>query len=804
MPIDPNELRTGGALQGAVAASLLRQREIGAELAPGERVGAYRVVRELGRGGMAIVYLAERDDGEYRQQVALKWMPQAQPDAASETLFRRERQALADLRHPHIARLIDGGRNVQGRPWFAMELILGEPLDRHCVRQQLPLAQRLRLFGQVCAAVAFAHARGVIHRDIKPSNVLVDSDGDAKLLDFGIAQLLDQHDELASGAFTPGFASPEQARGEPVTVASDVYQLGRLLASLLSSNVEEQTTIAAGPSALGADAPPPLPATLAPSLAAILHRACAADPAARYATADALAADVRAFVERRPVAARGGGAGYTTVCFFQRHPVAVGAATIVLLLAIGAGLLFANRLRIERDAATHQARIATTVLDFMHDDLLAAADPAAAPGQELTVRAALDLASASASVRFDSLPVEHAAVRVALASLYQSLGRFDDAEREARAAVALGDGGTVPAAQRREAEATLASVLIARDKLDEARRLYEALRATALAVDGADSRAVLGIDDALGLILERSGEYERALELHQRVHDVARRTLGADDTLTRESAESAAVALQMLGRHGEARPLLQQVLDSRARELGARHPATLAAAHELGVLERHSGRLDAALERLQPTLSARREVLGVDHPETLSSANEVATVLQELKRYDEAEPLFRDVLERRLRRLGEEHRFTRNSMSNLGLLFSLSGRLQEAAPLYERTLAIETRLTGERHPDTLALMHNIAGLYRKQGRLEDALAMHRRVLENAEASSDLGPDAWQTALFRAGMAMTLQVGRRYEEADVEFARTIRTLDATLGPEHPRAQRAREMRAALQAERDAAK
>ncbi|MEO6687507.1 MAG: serine/threonine-protein kinase, partial [Dokdonella sp.] len=204
MPIDINDLRTGGALQGSVAASLLRSHDAVAELSSGARIGIYRVVRELGRGGMAIVYLAERADGEYEQQVALKWMLQAQPDATSEALFRRERQSLADLRHPHIARLLDGGRTDEGRPWFAMELIEGERLDLHCVQHALPQTQRLALFTQVCAAVAFAHARGVIHRDIKPSNVLVDADGSAKLLDFGIAQLLGQEDSLATNAYTPG------------------------------------------------------------------------------------------------------------------------------------------------------------------------------------------------------------------------------------------------------------------------------------------------------------------------------------------------------------------------------------------------------------------------------------------------------------------------------------------------------------------------------------------------------------------------------------------------------------------------
>ncbi len=174
MPIRPEDLLTGGALQGAVAQSLLDRRERAAALASGQMLGAYRVMRELGRGGMAIVYLAERDDGEYQQQVALKWMQSAQPGEVALALFERERQALASLRHSHIARLLDGGRAGDGRPWFAMEYIDGESIDRHSLALGLRLDQRIGLLLQVCDALAFAHAQGVIHRDIKPSNEAVE------------------------------------------------------------------------------------------------------------------------------------------------------------------------------------------------------------------------------------------------------------------------------------------------------------------------------------------------------------------------------------------------------------------------------------------------------------------------------------------------------------------------------------------------------------------------------------------------------------------------------------------------------
>jgi eukaryotic-like serine/threonine-protein kinase len=389
MPIRPEDFQTGGALQGAVAASLVRQRQAASELATGEHVGIYRVLREIGRGGMAIVYLAERDDGEYEQHVALKWMQSADADPVAEALFRRERQALADLRHPNIARLLDGGRSRDGRPWFAMEFVDGEPLDRHCVVNSVAPARRLQLFLQVCGAVAFAHARGVIHRDIKPSNVLVDSDGSARLLDFGIAQLLGQ-DDLAGRAYTPGFASPEQQRGEAVTVTSDVYQLGRLLASLSSATQEERETLLQA----GGSAPGPLhaqasqaalPRNLGADLAAVITRACALDAARRYDTVHALAADVQALLERRPVTARPRRVGYLAARYVQRHPVAVTLGALALTSLVLGTAFFTTRLASQRDLAAAEAQRAETVSGFLVE-LFRDGDPTRAIDPNMTAR----------------------------------------------------------------------------------------------------------------------------------------------------------------------------------------------------------------------------------------------------------------------------------------------------------------------------------------------------------------------------------------------------------------------------------
>ncbi len=799
MPIQPEDFQTGGALQGRVAASLLRFRESASLPKPGDLIGSFRIVEELGRGGMAVVYRAERADGEYEHQVALKWMLDSQADASSTELFRRERQALADLSHPHIARLLDGGRTPEGRPWFAMELIDGLPIDRHCIEHELPLAARLARFNQVCTAVAFAHARGLIHRDIKPSNVLVDREAQVKLLDFGIAQLLDEDDQLSARAHTPGYASPEQQRGEPVTIASDIYQLGRLLQSLLRPR-SEQAAPSAGKSVRSAttsesDWMRELPV----DLRAILLKACATQPSARYATADALAGDARALVNRLPVIARPRSTCYLVTRFLQRNPVAVVASVLALSTLVIGTVLFTFRLGHERDKANYQAQVATSVLNFLREDLLAAADPGAAPGRELSVREALDLASKAADVRFAGEPIQHGAIRTTLAGLYDQLGRYEEAEREARKAVTLAEAVGAPVEARHAATAALTDVLLSRGKLDEAESAIT--RAQNLeSNEPGTSTAAAELQLLQSRLANLRGKFDQALDLANAVRQSLDADGHADTPLQWRAAEESAINLQMLGRHDDALPLLMAIHASRLAQLGPQHPSTLLAAHEIGLLKRHQGKNDEALIWLQSAFDERRKVLGENHPDSLSSANEIATVLQALKRYDEAEVLFKHVLDARLDLLGEAHQYTRNSMSNLGLLYSLSGRLEKAAPLYEHALAIETRLIGESHPDTIALMHNIAGLYRKQGRLADALAMHERVIDNAIRS--LGEDAWQTALFRAGRALTLQATKRFDEADREFATAIDILEKSLGHDHPRTVRAREMRSALQIERDA--
>ena len=340
-------------------------------LALGDRVGPYRVIEELGRGGMGIVYRAERADGEFSQVVALKLVRRGFDGDDTTVRFRRERQILAQLDHPSIARLLDGGLHTDGRPYFAMELVEGEPITTYCDQRNLSIDARVRLFCRVCDAVQYANGRLIVHRDLKPANIFVSAAGDLKLLDFGIAKLLTDDDASASTELTgtgvrpltPAYAAPEQLRGEPVSTATDVYALGVILCELLTAR-RPFASAGGGLDHVTLDAEPPRPsdvvirdrddaasideiahargltpralaACLAGDLDAIVLKALRREPARRYIGAGAFAEDLERFLQGRPVAARPEGRRYRAGKFVRRHRVGIAVAVSLVVSLLG-------------------------------------------------------------------------------------------------------------------------------------------------------------------------------------------------------------------------------------------------------------------------------------------------------------------------------------------------------------------------------------------------------------------------------------------------------------------------------------
>lgn len=375
------------------------------EQKPPERVGPYRIVREMGRGGMGIVYLAERDDGEFRREVAIKLIPAGVHRPEFAKLFRRERQILAQLDHPNIARLLDGGTTEAGQPYYAMEFVEGVPLAGFCEERALPLRKKLALFLSICSAVSYAHRKLVIHRDLKPQNILVMADGTPKLLDFGLAKVLEETTPDAgttTGAMllTPSYASPEQIKGEPLTVATDVYSLGVLLYELLTG--EHPYGDCAGPigaaiAVLEATPRPMRTAGTPADLEKIVLVALRKEPERRYATVDALAEDIRRYLEGRPVDAAGDSLRYRLRKFAGRHRWALGA-TGAAMLALAISGFMTWRAKQEAQLRFEQIHgLAHSVVFEIHD---AIADlPGSTPAQKLIVSRALEYMNALARDR---------------------------------------------------------------------------------------------------------------------------------------------------------------------------------------------------------------------------------------------------------------------------------------------------------------------------------------------------------------------------------------------------------------------
>ena len=409
-------LRSGSALEGALFQRFLQRLSEVREPRLGERIGAWRILRELGRGGSGVVFLAERADGAYSQEVALKWLRGDRPSLGARQALERERELLASLDHPNIARLIDGGRTDDGMLWFTMDYVDGERIDHHC--RDLPVTDRVELIRDLCRAVHFAHGRGLIHGDIKPSNVMVDARGKTRLLDFGVARLKDSGDK--GYGLTPGYASPEQRAGQPPTTASDIWQLGRLLESVLDDS--------------GADR----------DLRAVIDQATSEPPEARYAAASELEADLTAWLKTRPVGARGGGFTYRFTRLVQRHKSASVLATAALLILVGSSIWFTWQLAEERDLAQSALKETEAALARAEDlreflvDLFRAAEPYRPRDELPSTEELLALGARRALDEDAAAPTERLGMLLVLGEVYLALYQLEDAEPLIDAAVALG------------------------------------------------------------------------------------------------------------------------------------------------------------------------------------------------------------------------------------------------------------------------------------------------------------------------------------------------------------------------------
>jgi serine/threonine protein kinase/tetratricopeptide (TPR) repeat protein len=662
------------------------QGENSGGLAPGDLIGPYRVVDSLGEGGMGVVYLGERADATYEQRVAIKVVREALPGTVEK--FQTERQILADLVHPNIARLLDGGSTPGGLPYLVMEFVDGDPIDTYADGHHLDLQERLRLFLSVCEAVRFAHRNLVVHRDLKPSNILVSAGGQPRLLDFGIARLLGpeglQGDMTFSVGrfFTPEFASPEQVRGERVTTAADVYSLGVLLYLLITGERPYQVDTASliGIERVVCEEIPTAPSTklsgearraVAGDLDWITLKALEKDPERRYGSALELKEDLERHLNHVPVQARPPSAGYRLSRFVRRNRAVV-TATSLAILALIAGLVMAGsgfisateaKRAAERDAAS--SREVTAFLQQM----LASVKPAKARGQEVTVREVLDEAAAGLEGRFEDDPEVEAAIRFTMGDSYQALGDFETA---------------IPLLER--------AVEIRRAELPAGdSRLGDAL-------------------NVLGLAYWLSGDLAGSLECSEELLELREAEFGQDHVEYTQVLVNIANAHADMGNLDQAEALQREALETERRILVGEDRADLAyTTNNLATVLADQGKFAEAIELHRESLSLRREFMGDDSPEAAISLGNLGFALHGAGELQEAEARLREALELGATIFGPDHLRVAGSMSRLARILVDRGELEEAERLARESLRIHTHSMGARGWRT-GVSHGLIGL----------------------------------------------------------------------------------------------
>lgn len=793
--------------------------------ASGQQVGRYRLLEQIGRGGMGVVYLAERADEAFDKRVAVKLLPLGLVTAEARARFERERRILARLEHPNIARLLDGGVTEEHTPYYVMEYVDGVPLDEYCRDRAPGLEQRLALFDAVCEAVAYAHRHLVIHRDIKPANILVTADGTPKLLDFGVAKLLDS--ETADTAtvtgldkrhVTPAFAAPELLTEAPVTTATDVYALGLVLYVLLA----DQTPFgASGQSPLQwvqalSTHDPPAPSTIADNpnrarqlrgdLDHIALKCTRNDPQQRYPSVDALRGDMARYADRLPVAARSATWRYRASRFVQRHraALAVGAGVLVLLVAgLASTSYYAVKAAREADWARQQWTRAETVSGFLQG-MFSAADPRVGGDMEAQVKGLLERADVGVEGEAAEDPQTRAQLLESYAVVTRSLGQLEKAEQAGRRALDLVVSAPASPEQRAAARVNLGQTLLLTGDTAEAQQMIEAAMAalplnheaepTAFAariamlrlfaedragpgprlallaelepyearIRALDQRTWMNFEQARLQTLLDVGDYERTLELGRGLADRVREQRGDDSPWLADSLSFVSSALFQLGRASEAEAVDRQMLVIYSKSLGADHAFTIGVYNQLATSLAQQGKYDEAIGYYRQAIDGWTAIHGEDYFYISGALTNLAQAQRMLGRLDEAVATMARAHCMDARLLGNEHPQAGMSQALLARLLGELGRLDEAEEQFEAGLEKIYAGWGTEHPVVLRIRAEHARFLIRLNRPWEALAILGEIQPGLVAA--YGEDGIYPALASAYQGLAMLGLDRGEEA----------------------------------------
>jgi serine/threonine-protein kinase len=739
----------------------------------GREIGPYRITREIGRGGLGAVYLAARADDEYRKEVAIKLIRRGLDTDDILQRFRNERQILAQLDHPNIAHLLDGGTTQDGLPYFVMEYVQGEPIDRYCTERRLSIADRLKLFRKVCAAVTYAHQNLVIHRDLKPSNILVTKDGEPKLLDFGIAKLLATEGESftltmpAQRVMTPDYASPEQVRGEKITTASDVYSLGVLLYELLCGRkpyrLKTGTNDEMSRAITEQEAPRPSTVTsgegtrLRGDLDNIVLMALRKEPARRYSSAENFARDIDRYQEGRPVTARAQTFSYRAGKFITRNRAAVVASVLILLAivsGIAAALWQARVADVERDRARLEAQKARKVNEFMRN-VLNFSNPVWVSSnpkrnREATISDALDEARKKIDTDLANEPDIQAEILFTIGTTFSGQAQYDKAMPPLREAV---------------------------EKFDR--------------VFGKDNRKSVEASSAIATVLYLTGKHNEAEEIYHRTLSFYRSHPPQNEDQVRlfviELNDYANIQ-NYKSNFTEAEQSYREALERGQNLTGKNRGMMPSLMGNLAWLLHSKGRFDEALSYYDQAQQELHAGGNEDKLEAGTLFNKIGVAYTEMGKYRDAEPYYQRSFEVLMKTLGAENFYTVSTMYRNAYNFYKQDKLEDAEQLVNQSLEIQHKLFPNGHNVTAYSERLLGEIATRRGQLKKGEELLRKALadllkKNKEPSRDI-------ALAKLSLGENLIAQERFPDAEPLISSALEGSMSLVGDKHPFTQQCR--------------
>ena len=719
---------------------------------PGDIIGSWRILKEIGRGGMSTVYQAERNDGLFERTVAIKFMHGFMPGSDLSARMQAEQRILARLNHPNIATLVDAGVNESGRPFFILEYIDGKPITQYCDDQNLNIDQRLQLFDQVCKAVQFAHQHLIVHRDLKPSNILVDTNGTVKLLDFGIAKFLDDDQEFdtpktRTGLYlmTPEYASPEQVLGNEITTTSDVYALGMLLCELLTGSLP-YTLTDRNPIELGkiiSQTKPTKPSTLITQgadlearkrilqhrrsshdqlkrrlkgdLDTIVLTALRKEPERRYGSVELLNQDIQRYRNHLPIAARPEQTSYRIGKFIQRHRIGVSIAALFAISLIGTASIAVWQALQAEDQRTK----ALMVVDVL-EDMLSSPNPFE-DGRDVRVVDILDRTADILETDFASYPDVQASVRHTLGITYRELGLYEEASTELWSSLRL----------RNE--------------------LY-----------GTTHEDVSDTQGQLGILEMKRGNYETADSLFTIALATDRKLFGNKHIRIAARLNDIGSLRWETGDYESAETMMREAIKMEEDLRGSNHQELAKGLGNLGILLAVTGNNDEALQLHERELNILRSNYDENHPGIPQALSHIGIILDDLERHEESKAIHEEALEMFRRIKGDEHPDVAYAMNNLATVMSDLGDIEGSIAMQEASIAIYEKALGSNHPNVGIQYNNLAAAKRQQGDIDGAEAGYRKAV--AIWTEAFSPDHPYIAFGHSSLGAVLISQKRYNEA----------------------------------------